>query len=404
MTQTTENKYKKTVYACFLGYGIQAVVNNFVPLLLLTFQEELGLPFSELTVLITANFLFQLLTDLISPAFIDRIGYRASMLIAHACCALGLFMLTCMPQFFPDPFYGLLMAVLFYAIGGGLLEVLVSPVVEACPTDNKETAMSMLHSFYCWGFAAVVLGSTLFFYLFGTARWRVLCLLWALAPVINFIAFTRVPIAPLIKEGEHGLRAKALLKSPLFWVLTVMMLCAGASEQAVAQWASAFAESALLVDKTTGDLCGPLFFTLMMGLSRFVYGKKGSSLPLFTCMGLCALLCVLSYQLIAMSQSSSVGLLGCGLAGLAVGIFWPGTFSLGAAGLKNGGTLMFALFALAGDMGCAAGPALTGFMTSLNGGNLKAGIGFAVIFPVLMLISLMTLALLNHRHHRGRAA
>ena len=381
--------YKKTINACFIGYIVQAVINNFVPLLFLTFQSQYGIPLSKITFLITFNFSIQLVIDLLAAKFVDKIGYRASALSAHASAALGLCMLAFLPELTKDPFIGILISVVVYAVGGGLLEVIVSPIVEACPTDNKEAAMSLLHSFYCWGHVGVVLLSTLFFRFVGIGHWKILACLWALVPLLNMLAFFKVPIAPIIEEGEQGLSFKELLKNKVFWLLMLLMLCAGSCEQAVSQWASAFAEAGLGISKTAGDLAGPMFFAIMMGLSRAFYGKYGDKLDLVRFMKISGVLCLCSYLLISLSPVPVPSLVGCGLCGLSVGILWPGTFSLGSAGIKGGGTMMFAFFALAGDVGCSVGPTYVGTITSLSDGNMKQGILLACVFPILLLAGLM---------------
>lgn len=381
--------YKKTVNACFIGYIVQAVVNNFVPLLFLTFQSQYGIPLSKITFLITFNFSIQLVIDLLAAKFVDKIGYRASALSAHASAALGLCMLAFLPELTKDPFIGILISVVVYAVGGGLLEVIVSPIVEACPTDNKEAAMSLLHSFYCWGHVGVVLLSTMFFRFVGIGHWKILACLWALVPLLNMLAFFKVPIAPIIEEGGQGLSFKELLKNKVFWLLMLLMLCAGSCEQAVSQWASAFAEAGLGISKTAGDLAGPMFFAIMMGLSRAFYGKYGDKLDLVRFMKISGVLCLCSYLLISLSPVPVPSLVGCGLCGLSVGILWPGTFSLGSAGIKGGGTMMFAFFALAGDVGCSVGPTYVGTVTSLSDGNIKQGILLACVFPILLLAGLM---------------
>ena len=263
-----KNQYNKTVVACFVGYIVQAIINNFVPLLFLTFQRSYGIPLSQITLLVTLNFAMQLAVDLASVSFVDRIGYRASMILAHVFAAAGLLLLTVLPELLPNPFIGILCAVMVYAVGGGLLEVLVSPVVEACPSDNKEKAMSMLHSFYCWGHVGVVALSTAFFVIFGISHWKVMAVLWAVVPLMNIIAFAKVPMASLIQEGEKGYSLRELFRVKMFWVLLIMMICAGASEQAVSQWASTFAEKGLGISKAAGDLAGPMSFAVLMGLSR----------------------------------------------------------------------------------------------------------------------------------------
>ena len=380
--------YNHTMYACFIGYIVQAIVNNFVPLLFLTFQATYNIPLSKITMLVTINFGLQLLIDLLSVSFVDRIGYRASMLLAHICAAVGFLLLTILPEIFSDPFIGLLIAVTIYAIGGGLLEVLVSPVMEACPTDNKEKAMSLLHSFYCWGHVGVVLLSTLFFKLFGIENWKILAVLWAIIPIINTILFTKVPMASLIEEGETGLTIPQLFSEKIFWLFLLIMVCAGASEQSVSQWASTFAEKGLGVSKTIGDLAGPMAFAILMGTSRAFYGKYGERINLDLFMIYSGILCVISYLCIALVPSPIFGLIGCALCGLSVGILWPGSFSKASASIRGGGTAMFALMALAGDLGCSSGPTLVGMVSSHFGDSLNVGILSAIIFPILFLIGI----------------
>ena len=385
-----KNNYKMTMYACFIGYIVQAVVNSFVPLLFVTFQTEYHIPLTQITLLITVNFVIQLVVDLLSAGFVDKIGYRASAIIAHACAGTGIFLLTILPELFSYPFYGILLAVMVYAIGGGLIEVLISPVLEACPTDNKESAMRLLHSFYCWGCTGVVLVSTLFFALFGTSHWKILALIWVILPAANLILFTKVPIYSLHEEGESGMSISELFRVKVFWLLMAMMLCAGASEQAVSQWASTFAEKGLHIQKTVGDLVGPMMFSVLMGLSRLIYGKYGEKLKLDRFMKGSCVLCVASYLCISLVPVPIVGLIGCAICGFSVGIMWPGTFSKASAAIKRGGTILFAMLALAGDLGCSGGPTLVGFVSSAFSGNLRLGILTAIVFPVLLLAGLCT--------------
>ena len=385
----TKNEYNKTIRSCFVAYIVQAIVNNFVPLLFLTFQRTYDIPLSQITMLITFNFGVQLLVDLLSVSFVDRLGYRFCMVLAHILSAAGLIFLTVLPEILPSAFAGILIAVMIYAIGGGLLEVLVSPVVESCPSDNKEKAMSMLHSFYCWGHVGVVLISTVFFSAFGIANWKILAVLWAIVPLVNAAAFTKVPIRSLMEEGETGLSLKELLTMKTFWILLVMMICAGASEQGVSQWASTLAEKGLGITKTAGDLAGPMAFAVLMGASRAFYGKYGDRISLDRFMGLSSVLCILSYLGISLLKVPQLSLICCALCGLSVGIMWPGTFSKASAALPKGGTAMFALLALGGDVGCSGGPTLVGFVSELAGDNLKKGILAGVIFPVLLLLGVV---------------
>lgn len=380
--------YKKTMNACFVGYIVQAIVNNFVPLLFITFQKSYHIPLSKITMLITINFMIQLLIDLLSARFIDRIGYRVSILLAHACAAVGLLSLSILPDLFHDAYIGILISVFIYAIGGGLIEVLVTPIAEACPTDNKETAMSLLHAFYCWGHVGVVLISTIFFQIVGISSWKLLTIIWAVIPAVNGFVFARVPINSLTEEGTAGLTLKELFSYKIFWILMIMMVCSGASEQAVSQWASTFAETGLGVSKTVGDLAGPMAFAILMGTSRTFYGKYGEKINLERFMMYSVILCIASYLCISLIPVPAIGLLGCAVCGLSVGILWPGTFSKASASIKGGGTMMFALLALAGDLGCSSGPTLAGLVSSYFHDNLRIGIFAAATFPVLLLLGL----------------
>ena len=372
----------------FSNRFLEVPVNNFLPLLFVTFQKTYSIPLTQITLLITLNFGIQLVIDMLSAGFVDKIGYRASAIIAHVCSAAGLVLLTVLPEAFPDPFAGILIAVFIYAIGGGLIEVLISPILEACPTGNKEKAMSLLHSFYCWGHVGVVLISTLFFTLFGIENWKILAVCWAMVPAVNIIPFAKAPIYSLHEEGETGLTLKQLFTRKGFWVMMLMMLCAGASEQAVSQWASTFAEQGLGVSKTIGDLAGPMSFAALMGLSRLLYGKFGDKLNLDKFMRMSCLLCIAAYLCISLVPLPAVGLVGCAVCGFSVGIMWPGTFSKASAAVKGGGTALFAMLALAGDVGCSGGPTLAGFISGCFNGELRAGILAAIVFPVLLLIGI----------------
>ena len=377
--------YDSTMRACFTGYIVQAIVNNFAPLLFLTFQRTYHIPLQQITLLVTFNFGIQLLTDLLSVAFVDRMGYQASMVLAHILSALGLICLTVLPEWMGHPFAGILISVIVYAVGGGLLEVLVSPVVEACPSTHKEKAMSMLHSFYCWGHVGVVLFSSIFFKLAGIENWKLLAVLWAVIPILNALVFTRVPIAPVLPEGEEGMTIGTLFQNRTFWLLFVMMICAGASEQSVSQWASLFAEKGLGISKTAGDLAGPMAFAFLMGASRAFYGNYGEKINLDRFMAVSSVLCILSYLCLVFMPVPVLSLAGCALCGLSVGIMWPGTFSRASKALPAGGTALFALLALGGDIGCSGGPTLVGMVSGMCKGNLKIGILAALIFPVLLL-------------------
>lgn len=384
--------YNKTLVACFLGYIVQAIVNNFVPLLFVTFQSQYSIPLSQITMLITFNFILQLLVDFASAFFIDKIGYRKSAVLAHLFAALGLISLSFLPDLLPSPLAGLLVSVSLYALGGGLLEVIVSPIVEACPSDHKDKTMSMLHSFYCWGTVGVVVLSTLAFNIIGINNWKILAVLWAILPVVNGIRFLRVPIVTLEESDNGGMTIRELLKNKLFWVFILIMCCAGASEQSVSQWASAFAEKALGISKAVSDLAGPTLFSVFMGLSRVIYGKYGEKIQLDKMMLSSSCLCIVSYIIVSLSNVPFIGLIGMALAGFASGILWPGAYSKASVSIKGGGTAMFAFLALAGDLGCAGGPTFAGKAASMMGDNLKLGILAASIFPVVLSFTLVFLS------------
>lgn len=378
--------YKHTVAASFTAFVVQAVVNNFAPLLFLTFQAQYGIELSKITVLITANFFIQIFVDLTAVLFVDRIGYRASTVLAHAMCATGLIFMTILPEMLPSAFAGLLISVFCYAVGAGLLDITINPIVNSCPSTNSNQLLCLLHSFYCWGSVAAVGISTLFFALFSTDNWKIMSLIWAILPIVNAVMFTRVPIAPVVGEDEEKLSIKDMLKTKAFWIFMVLILCAGSSEQAVSQWASTFAEKGLGVSKTVGDLAGPMLFSVLMGVSRVIYGKFGDKIDLDGMMIFSGALCMASYLLIALSSSAVLGLVGVAMCGFSVGIMWPGTFSKASAGIKGGGTAMFALLALGGDLGCSSGPTFAGMMASAFGDDLKKGILCAIFFPALLTV------------------
>ena len=396
MSHSIRTSYSHTIAASYLGCVTQAVVNNFAPLLFLTFQTQMGLSLEEITLLTTVNFSVQLLVDFLSVKAADRIGYRVCIVAAHLFSAAGLAALAILPGLIQNAYAGLIVAVTLYAIGGGLIEVLVSPIVEACPTEKKEAAMSLLHSFYCWGHVAVVLLSSAFFQLAGIGNWRVMACIWALLPLGNAVYFALVPIRPVV-EQRRRMAVRSLFGQKLFWLFLLMMLCAGASEQGISQWASAFAQSGLGVNKAMGDLAGPCAFAVLMGTSRALYGKYSDRMPLRAVMTASAVLCIACYATAAMSGNVLLALAGCALCGFSVGIFWPGTFSTAVPALPGGGTAMFALLALAGDLGCTTGPTVVGLAAGAAGGRLAAGLGVGMIFPVLMLLCILLLPVFQKR-------
>ena len=380
--------YNATVVSCFVGFISQAIVIGYVPLLFLTFSKTYNIPLEKITILITINFIVQLIVDFLSAKFVDKIGYRTTMVAALTFVVAGLTGLTFIPSIMPSKLLGLLISVIIYAIGSGLLEVMASPIAISCPVKNKEKAMSMLHSFYCWGYVGVVLLSTVFFHFFGTHNWKILTLLWAIIPLLNAISFTIVPM-PEPEESGHGkLSLKELFSNKLFWIFAIMMTASGASELAVGQWSSAFAEQGLKVSKTVGDLAGPMAFSFFQGVSRWFYGKFGDKINLDKFMTFSGVLCVISYLVIALVKIPLIGMIGCSVCGLSVGIMWPGTYSKASNTMKSASTALFAMLALAGDLGCTLGPTVAGFVSGAFNDNLHLGILAAIIFPILLLIGL----------------
>ena len=385
-----KKNYQKTLIACYLGFITQAITANFAPLLFLTFKDTYGIPLEKIALIPMAFFLTQLLIDFAATKFVDRIGYRTCVVCSQVLSAVGLALLAVLPEVLPDPFTGILIAVVLYAMGAGLIEVLISPIVEACPFDNKDGVMSLLHSFYCWGMVGVILGSTVFFAVFSVKNWHILALLWAVIPFVNAFNFLKCPIERLTEDGE-GMKMGQLFRIPLFWLMALLMVCSGASEISMAQWASAFTESAMGVSKTIGDLAGPCLFAVLMGISRVFYGKMSEKLDLTKTMLGCGALCILCYLLASLSPLPVLGLMGCALCGISVGIMWPGTLSISAQKCPKGGTVMFALLALAGDLGGSIGPSLVGSVSSMADGNLKTGLLVATLFPALLIAGLVVL-------------
>ena len=385
-----QKNYKKTLIACYLGFVTQAISANFAPLLFLTFISTYGITLEKIAMIPLVFYLTQLLIDLAATKFADKIGYRACVVASQVLSAVGLFLMAILPEVLPVPFLGILISVVLYAVGSGLVEVLVSPIVEACPFENKDGMMSLLHSFYCWGAMGVVLGSTLFFAVFGVEKWKILTFIWALVPLYNTFNFINCPIERLVEDGE-SMGIRKLLKTPIFWLMIILMVCSGASEASMAQWASAFTESALGVSKTVGDLAGPCLFAMFMGISRVLYGKFSEKLDLTKVMLICGMMCAGCYLLASLSALPILGLAGCALCGFAVGIMWPGSISISSQKCPGGGTAMFAFLALAGDFGAMVSPAMVGSLSELAGGNLKTGLLAATFFPVVLVIGLIIL-------------
>lgn len=385
-----KSKYQKTLIACYLGFITQAIAANFAPLLFLTFHRTYQISLGRIAFISTAFFFTQLLVDLFCAKYVDRIGYRRSVIASEVFSAAGLIGLAFLPSLLPDPYVGILISVIIYAMGSGLIEVLVSPIVEACPFDNKDSVMSLLHSFYCWGSVGVILLSTIFFAIFGIENWRILACIWALIPLYNTFNFISCPIESLTEEGE-GFSIRQLFHIPIFWIALILMVCAGASEISMAQWASAYVESALGISKSIGDIIGPCLFAVMMGMSRSFYGKYGENIDLMKFMIGSGALCLVCYLLSALAPLPFLNLVGCAVCGFSVGIMWPGTISIASKKIPLGGTAMFALLAMAGDLGGSVGPGIVGFVTQNANDNLKVGMLAGCVFPTVLVLSVLLL-------------
>ena len=393
---STSPNYNRTRTACYLGFITQAICANFAPLLFLTFNKTYEISLGMIALIPTVFFFTQLIVDILCGLFVDRIGYRKCVVASEVCSALGLIGLAFLPDLFSTPFIGIIIAVIIYAVGSGLIEVLVSPIVEACPFENKEATMSLLHSFYCWGVVGVILISSLFFTFFGIDKWKILACLWALLPIYNIFNFATCPIERLTEDGK-GMTYRQLFKVPLFWVAVILMISAGASELSMAQWASAYAESALGLSKTVCDLAGPCMFAVTMGISRVFYGKFGDRINLQNFMIGSGLLCIVCYLMASLFESPAVGLAGCILCGFSVGIMWPGTISIFSKLLPMGGTAMFALLAMAGDLGGSTGPAMVGNISEKLGNNMHLGMLAGGIFPVVLVVCVSLLKIRNNK-------
>lgn len=400
-----KQNFKSTRLACYRGYIVQGIVNNLSPLFFVIFQKEFGISYGMISSLILFNFVTQIIVDILCVKFVDRIGYRITAVAAHVCGAAGLLSLGILPRILPFPFLGLAIATMITAVGGGMIEVIISPIIDSLPSDAKDAKMSLLHSFYCWGQVGVVLITTLAVKLIGEEYWWLLPLFWALVPAYNIMKFAKVPLMPTI-PAEEKIPLGALCRSKIFFLAMVLMLCAGASELAMSQWSSLFAEKALGVPKVLGDLLGPCLFAVFMGIGRMIYGIWGAKLNLHRVLALSSVLCVLCYLGASLVPNPMIALLSCALCGFSISLMWPGVLSTTSAAYPKGGTAMFGVLAVCGDIGCSVGPALTGavsdfvsrfgaFAASLSVTadqlGLKAGMLSAIVFPLILLLCLVLL-------------
>lgn len=403
MFMTQSSNFKKTIFACYRGYITQGIVNNLSPLFFVIFQDHFGIDYMLISALILCNFITQVITDMLAVRYVDRIGMRRAAVLAHVLAFSGLAMQGILPNILPAPYIGLVIATVINGIGGGLIEVIISPIVDSCPGDAKASAMSLLHSFYCWGQVGVVLITTLLLRVIGEDLWYIIPLLWSLIPFYNLFSFLKVPLMPAIPEDEKT-PLRTLFKSKIFLVAMLLMLCAGASELAMCQWSSLFAERALGVTKVMGDLMGPCLFAVLMGIGRTIFGVWGEKINLAHALMATAALCILCYIGAGLFESPVLSLVSCALCGLSVSLMWPGTFSLVSAIYPKGGTAMFGTLAILGDVGCSAGPALFGAVSTavanaaVNSASadqlgLKSGMLVSVIFPLFIVIGV---ALITH--------
>ena len=380
-------KYKATRVACYIGYIVQAIINNFLPILFIALQDVYGLGYEKLARLMVFNFATQIITDIVTPKITAKIGYKNTVVMCHFCAALGLALLGILPKLI-SPYIAIIVSIIIYAFGSGLIEVIVSPIIEMLPTENKSGNMSILHSFYCWGQAFTIIGTTLLLKIFGYSLWAFVPVIWAIIPFINMFFFMGVPIVEPPKEARRtGLRT--LLKNKRFLIFMVMMLCAGATEIAMAEWASMFVQKGLGVSKVVGDLAGPCAFALFMGLGRMWYAFVSAKVDFRKTLIVLSSVCFICYIAVALSNIPWISLVFCAICGFTVSITWPGIYSAGAKEFKEGSSVMFSVFAMCGDTGCCLGPWVLGIVADNFG--LKMGFGVNSVFAVILIIACILL-------------
>ena len=381
---TEKINYTPTKIASYAGLFVQAIVNNFLPILFIALQDVYKIGYEKLGRLIMFNFVTQLVTDILTPKIVGILGYRKCAIMCQGFAALGLTMLSFMPRIMPDPYVGIVISVMVYAFASGLMEVILSPMVEMLPTKNKSGNMAVLHSFYCWGQAVTTLVTTLLVSLLGYVNWMYIPILWAIVPFINMFSFIKVPIIEPEPERKSD-SLKTLLSSPLFRCFTVMMVCAGASEIAMAEWASMFAQQALGVSKVVGDLAGPCAFAIFMGTGRILYARVSAKLSFRKTVIVLSALCAACYLTTALTGIPILALVSCAVCGFTVSVMWPGSYSAGARAFPRGDAVMFSVFAMCGDLGCCLGPWILGIIADIK--SLHAGFAVTALFPIIMLIT-----------------
>ena len=392
--------------ACEFGITTQSAVNNLAPILFVIFKDNFGISYTMIASLMLFNFLVQIATDFTAIKILGILDYRKSGILAQACAALGLIMLGVLPNIIPI-YPALFTSTLFMAFGGGLLEVMVSPIVDSLEKGQSSAKMNMLHSFFCWGQVAVVLTATAAIKLFGSNIWYIIPISWAIVPIISIFMFSVVPI-PEIARAERRSGEKLPVKSKAFLFMCFLMVASGASEITMAEWASVFAQKGLGIDKFTGDILGPCLFAVLMGSGRLLFGVFGSRVRLKSALTYYSILCTICYIVAATAKNPYIALFFCALTGFSVSIMWPGVYSYSSSVIKQGKTAMFGILALCGDVGCSLGSWLTGSMSdfsltfpkvlefavrcgiSYEQMGLKIGIGCAAVFPLLMSIALIS--------------
>ncbi len=376
-------KYFPTKLAGYVGFVVQAIVNNFLPILFIVFQNVYNLSYEKLGRLILFNFATQMFIDLITPKIIAKIGYRKAASLSQGAAAAGLILLGTLPSLMNNTYLAIIISIIIYATGSGLMEVILSPMIEMLPTGNKSGNMAVLHSFYCWGQAFTVLVTTGLVFLFGFKQWYFIPAIWAIIPFLNMFSFLRVPIVQPSPDEKMSTFSE-LVKKPLFLVYMVMMFCAGASEIAMAEWASIFAQNALGVSKAIGDITGPCAFALFMGTGRVVYAKLSKKVSFTKMLVILNIFCFVCYMVVAVCKIPIIALIFCAVCGFTVSISWPGIYSAGARTFTTGGAVMFSVFAMCGDTGCALGPWLIGVLADKF--SLNVGFAAASVFPLVMVI------------------
>ncbi len=392
-----EPNYQKTWRCCYWGAALQALAINLAPLFFVTLQKHYAISFEQIGRLVLITFLVQLTVDFLSVYTVNRWGYRLSLVLAHAFTSAGLLLFGILPRCMTDAYVGMVIAVFIYSIGAGLLEVLISPMANSLPSDRKAEALTFVHSFYPIGQVLTIVFTTVALRLLGEQYWWLIFMVWAVFPLLNLLRGLRVPLPKTLTENKKGGTLRELLKNPLYWLMLVLMMAAGASEMAMAQWASTFAEKGLNIDKVWGDLLGPLLFAVFMGLGRFCYGRSRGGISLQKLLCTCAALALLCYGTAAFVPMPQIALLGCAVCGLAVSLMWPVTLSFCAQHFPQGDVSMFSIMALAGDLGCALGPWVTGavsdavqyrFMVDAATG-LRSGLAVTMVFPLILFVALL---------------